>query len=137
MPTPKKWKKTPRPDFEPPEAEVPDHLTTDSLHPLGPEYARKEREREEQQRRERAEQKKEHAEYRRLMVAGGVALLAMAEEQSKTFIAQRFAHYSAAVKDLGALGSFPAIEQVRQQLINELVVMGRELHESRVAKAQS
>lgn len=76
---------------------------------------------------------KRNAESRELSLAIGRSRIKWCDDQAKLAFAQRFAAFAAAAKDLATQGSFPAIDDIRNQLLRELTVMGRELHEARLA----
>jgi hypothetical protein len=58
-------------------------------------------------------------------------------EQTLTLRAQRFEAFASAGASLKTLGGFPAIELISNAALNELTVLARELHDARIAKAQS
>jgi len=87
----------------------------------------------EQKRYADAERERQTAA-REMMLTVGAALLSSEAEQAATSRAERFAHYARALVDLRQMGSFPAIEQLSKAALDELTVLSRELHTTRIAK---
>ena len=92
---------------------------------------------EERYRAAAAERAAQKATERVLMLEGASALLKLVEQQVLTLRAQRFEAFASAVASLKTLGGFPAIELISNAGLNELTVLARELHDARIAKAQS
>lgn len=92
---------------------------------------------EEKYRAEQLARDEQRKVERALMLDGARALLVLAAEQTATLRAQRFLAFAQAVAALKTLGGFPAIELIYNAGLNELTVLSRELHNARVAGAQS